>query len=125
MYIQPLQQLPFQQLKVLKKMLSRKKQKQNQRKPRQRNNSFLFLIGFILVISLVGCKGEDKKKAVQPAPPKSAPAPAATEQQKPVTAAVKEQKPQTQTGVQPGKPQKEDAKKAIISDTPENLKDKR
>ena len=92
-------------------MLSRKKQKQNQRKPRQRNNSFLFLIGFILIISLVGCKGEDKKKAVQPAPPKSAPAPAATEQQKPVTAAVKEQKPQTQTGIQPGKPQKEDDKK--------------
>jgi Tfp pilus assembly protein PilP len=73
----------------------------------------LFLLGFILVFSLVGCKGEDKKKAVQPAPPKSAPAPAVTasEQQKPVTAGVKEQKPQTQTGTQPGKLQKEDVKK--------------
>lgn len=98
-------------------MLNRKKQKQNQKKPQQRNNSFLFLISFILIISLVGCKGEDKKKAVQPvpqpAPSKTAQAPAATatEQQKPVTAAVNEQKPQAQTGTQPGKQQKEDVKK--------------
>ncbi len=94
-------------------MLNRKNQKQNQRKLLQRINSLFFLIGFILVISLVGCKGEDKKKAVQPAPQKSAPAPAATatEQQKP--AAAKEQKPQAQTGTQPAKQQKEDVKKEL------------
>lgn len=93
-------------------MLIRKKQKQNQRRPLQRINSLFFLIGIILIVFLVGCKGEDKKKAVQPAPQKSAPAPAttATEQQKPV-AAAKEQKQQTQTGAQTEKQQKEDVKK--------------
>ncbi len=76
-----------------------------------------------MVISLIGCNGEDKKKTVQPTPPKSAPAPAATapaatatEQQKPGAASVKEQ---TQTGAQTGKPQKEEVKKEAEKGKPE------
>ena len=94
-------------------MLNRKKQKQSPK----RNSIFLLITGSILIISLIGCKGEDKKKAVQPvpqpAPSKTAQAPTAAEQPKAGTASVNEQKPQSQTGTQTAKQQKEDVKKEI------------
>lgn len=68
-----------------------------------------------MVISFVGCKGEDKKKAVQPvpqpAPSKTAQTPTAAEQPKTGTVSINEQKPQSQTGTQTAKQQKEDVKK--------------
>ncbi len=92
-------------------MLNRKNQKQSPK----RNSIFLLITGSILIISLIGCKGEDKKKAVQPvpqpAPSKTAQAPAAAEQPKAGTASVNEQKPQSQAGTQTGKQQKGDVKK--------------
>ncbi|MBI5043389.1 MAG: pilus assembly protein PilP [Nitrospirae bacterium] len=103
-------------------MLNRKNQKQNPKRHPKSNSVFLLFAVGILIVSLVGCKGENKKAVQQPPqspPAKTGQAPAASEQQKPGVTPVQEQKPQTQTATQPGKPQKEDVKKEAEKDKPE------
>ncbi|MBI5180064.1 MAG: pilus assembly protein PilP [Nitrospirae bacterium] len=106
-------------------MLNRKNQKQSPK----RNSIFLLITGSILIISLIGCKGEDKKKAGQPvpqsAPSKTAQAPTSAEQPKAGTASVNEQKPQSQTVTQPVKPQQEAIKKEAGKEKPEEKVEKK